>query len=1081
MVYRAFRTMQIIFIIICKCISKSNVSENHSMYIFPQSYYGIGWKNAQYHCEESFGTSLATIITHNDMTNAKNTFQQGYISWANSVNIFFNQVTFPANGSAWIGLYTDVTMHNNWKWITPSCNSSSESNEYLNNNWALNQPDGKPAYDSLLQRFAAKLRFTIYENRSSLSLGFYDDAINYDDATWMYLCNAPISKYLPPKCTRGLKCWNLQETFLNEHSLNDLVAADNSSNRYDFQPPIAYWNRTLFLVGEKEIHYTSIQLFGNEYHWINKKINLINFRSWNLAQRYAQYGSHLFLYVFAFVDDNTSHPKDYILQINLSDLNLTKYVVPYDSIWDKVNQQLKYYCMVAAINHIYILQQSSIIMVFNTNTGQWHTQTLQQPIILPLSCVMGTDDIIYIVEGGTSYYPVLKTVKIDRLSGALYDGTASSINVCVNAQKYVSSVTALNGKMYFQGCDVESWQTLVFDTKTQKFDNTTIDIFVPNINEIPYYRSSQIISIDDNILMSFYLMNGKYPSQTNLSHSYSVKMHFAVTDLVAINLTETLSSYHVWPSDGFAIKYQITDFTNCTGNGFTHNVSLYNKNPLIKVVITLSKNDNCICDCTEYCYCHECYQQFQLGKSLSPNHNNISKLFFVPTMDNMDAVIYPDLIPITLVRCDISFHKLEKVITNEDPLIAIVFRFTLSTSCHSRAGSHKYHLNIRSPYFNISNKLTVYINSNNSGVDITCNIGISNCHYSDEEGTFVIYYATANVKKANFHIIIESNLIDFRVVSPSNYTLQYYIIPSDVDKKYLYLLLLLVLPAIIIGIIFIYCKKQYNNAYVVNKALVLIIGISNFNDDELFLPGVHQNVIDLKQLWKDKYNYEVLICNSDTLCSTKRTVEAFVDRHMTKIHNLPYKAVIVHIISHGSADGFICSDLKEINIDFICHELATAEENSDHHGLIKLIFNHGCRGTANYSCSSSPQSTESRAVFHSKIHIANSDNYNMPSESNLIIVSGNIVGRVLSDAGHFTQCIVESFAQNADRILKVDFNSLFVEIGNDLSKRTNSAELCNVSGTLRYHEVRFDKCQDEMLLNSDKNDIPTGIPYIELN
>eukprot|EP01084_Bolivina_argentea_P131900 232750_1 len=68
--------------------------------------------------------------------------------------------------------------------------------------------------------------------------------------------------------------------------------------------------------------------------------------------------------------------------------------------------------------------------------------------------------------------------------------------------------------------------------------------------------------------------------------------------------------------------------------------------------------------------------------------------------------------------------------------------------------------------------------------------------------------------------------------------------------KYLYLLLLLIIPLIIICSVAIYCKQQYDKAFVVDKSLVLIIGVSQFDKKTDCLPGVKQNVYDLVELWK---------------------------------------------------------------------------------------------------------------------------------------------------------------------------------------------------------------------------------------
>eukprot|EP01083_Nonionella_stella_P203584 742789_1 len=77
-----------------------------------------------------------------------------------------------------------------------------------------------------------------------------------------------------------------------------------------------------------------------------------------------------------------------------------------------------------------------------------------------------------------------------------------------------------------------------------------------------------------------------------------------------------------------------------------------------------------------------------------------------------------------------------------------------------------------------------------------------------------------------------------------------------------------------------YRIKQYMNFVIVDKALVLIIGICHFNADTLSdLPGIELNVNDLRRLWFDTYHYTVKICNENTLKCTKRDILRFIDKY----------------------------------------------------------------------------------------------------------------------------------------------------------------------------------------------------------
>eukprot|EP01084_Bolivina_argentea_P289242 496636_1 len=84
----------------------------------------------------------------------------------------------------------------------------------------------------------------------------------------------------------------------------------------------------------------------------------------------------------------------------------------------------------------------------------------------------------------------------------------------------------------------------------------------------------------------------------------------------------------------------------------------------------------------------------------------------------------------------------------------------------------------------------------------------------------------------------------------------------------------------------------------------------------------------------------------------------------------------------------------------------------------------------------------------------------LSTDSNCVIISGNIPGRAMSDSGNFTKCICDSFKKTLDSMIKADFNTIMTEIGRNLEQMTNHAELCNVNGTLRYNLIRFEKGND---------------------
>eukprot|EP01083_Nonionella_stella_P295264 1003507_1 len=274
-----------------------------------------------------------------------------------------------------------------------------------------------------------------------------------------------------------------------------------------------------------------------------------------------------------------------------------------------------------------------------------------------------------------------------------------------------------------------------------------------------------------------------------------------------------------------------------------------------------------------------------------------------------------------------------------------------------------------------------------------------------------------------------------------------------------------------------YQIKQHMGVVIINKALVLIVGVSRFNDNKLHaLPGIESNVTDLTRLWFDAYHYTVKICNETTLRCTKRDIIRFIDQYKHLLEDTNYKAVIVHILSHGSGDdSFMTSDLKTMQTSFFEHELITTAEFAGHPELIKLIFHHACRGRADYFVDqidkrsnkfSSKFSVELKEIISHKEYEDNKavplrTDYNSllkskqtkaaDAHSNCVVLYGTIENRALSDNGHFTESICKVFGTNSRNPIKRDLYCLIRQIGSDLETRTNNAQICTSKGigTLR--------------------------------
>eukprot|EP01084_Bolivina_argentea_P089718 161829_1 len=265
----------------------------------------------------------------------------------------------------------------------------------------------------------------------------------------------------------------------------------------------------------------------------------------------------------------------------------------------------------------------------------------------------------------------------------------------------------------------------------------------------------------------------------------------------------------------------------------------------------------------------------------------------------------------------------------------------------------------------------------------------------------------------------------------------------------------------------IYRRVQYCKAFIVDKALVLIIGVGKFNDKKLNLPEVKNNIMILSKLWSDSYQYEVHICNQDTLYSMKQDILDFYTEHTKKLEDKSYNGVIVHIVSHGTdKNGFLSSDKKVVPIDFIIHEIQCNTGWSNNSSLIKLLYYHCCRGNANYSTGNKHQVIELRELsthttditrcwFGNEMH---EDDHLRSTDSNFMTVYATVDGRTIGDSGYFTHCIAESFKQNAKRywLFKRSFAKLMTEIGQNVQKKTKQAEIPEIAGTVRFKRIIFE-------------------------
>eukprot|EP01084_Bolivina_argentea_P039519 73034_1 len=1013
-------------------ISKTNKTTDHYYILSKPLSDHIEWFEAERKCEQLYGNTLATIITDEDLVEA--------------VRIINNSLGIYQNISVWIGLYADT----DWKWINGiNCNYTTSGTCIDDVHWGTNQPDGRLVSNvSYLQRFGGVLLVTEQGNDIK-SNTFYDLPFDADPQyNLFFLCNGHDSKYKVRSCT-GHSCWRHEHQFSDHIIESDLVGLDN--------PFMLHWNSTLFIIGNNQVHYSNMKPFVNNYFWHHIQYNENN--AWNNAQFYTQYESSVYIYGTVF-DIDTLYNEVVLVHVDLNTLQTTQ-----ESVGFRENIPMFTKCIVSTENKVYFIQQKRMF-IYSTNTKQLSIGSQFKkniPIFVQqsatTSCILSNDEqFIYIFA---------MTYHLDKyhlmFTAAKYDiATDTIINVknsdkCLTRDGVVTATMARNNKVYFQGCDVAGWKTNVFNTIDDVFENTTVNIMDPSSQYLPYYSGARLVPVADNILRLF------------AKHKNGFVSYSTVTDVVSINLKQTEVMTKVWPTDGFDIQYYINDFSNSSHNSY--GMIFYSNDTQNNINISMilnTCNDSCICNDVKY-KCYSCHKHFDLKSQLTLKDNDIDELIFTPTFDSImynlsTPLIIPNSITIPLQRCIISFTK--PWVVKSETRNSITSSFELSSNCYQRIGRN-FSVNITAVCENCDKswkELIIRIIRNTTECKV-CNPS-EHC-FPCNGNQFIIIYDTHHLNNGGFMLTFVSQTLDLKVMF-INDTIQHDGTKGDIiwKKDYLYSLLILILPIMIL----IYCYTQYMNAVIVNSALVLIVPISNFSQKELHLPGVRANVINLTNLWEIKYKYDVFVCNRRKLYSTKQDVIDFIDQHLQRLKHTSYNAIIVHMISHGTESTLMTSDSKQLPIEFIKHELIDAGNPE----TIKLIFNHDCRGETDHNMkrirSLSPNvitqeqidkeyKHEQRIMPMIHPHINNRKSDDMCQDSNVLIINGNIKGGTMSDSGHFTDCICESFGNNLNKnmIMKADLNTLIVEIGRNLEKITESEEVVNREGTLRYNQIRFDQ------------------------
>eukprot|EP01084_Bolivina_argentea_P125798 222835_1 len=588
-------------------------------------------------------------------------------------------------------------------------------------------------------------------------------------------------------------------------------------------------------------------------------------------------------------------------------------------------------------------------------------------------------------------------------------------------------------------------------------------------------------------------------------------------ELISIDFTNT-SLKNIWPSDGLLLKFNIKNhYTQPTldmysilfsitiknedwdpysneamifGNKSVYTVSIKNWSASIWEISEIVSLD--VSDCTF------CEQPVDLFKFMDGTNMLSNMLSFNLYPYNFHGLIKPAVIIIHLERCNIFLEAdVPKTKNNKDYNIPV--EFNLSQNCYNRIGE-TYIVNITAfgsdsnHYYN--SQLSIQINNNKSTSLQICtfrNVTNSDTCIILQQYSFTIDYILKPYHdysdpswysdKYDTHIFISfsSSMLDiYPPKSPQIFPVISVSLQSEDSTGFTIILLVVCVIVIMcmIGCCFYYgpgCwknHKRYTNAYVVKKVLVLIIGIAQFDDKNKFLDGVRRNVNDLVNLWKN-YKYDVVVCHEKTLYSTKYDVIDFIDKYKTKLEEEYYQSVIVHIISHGFDKGqsFLSSDHKTISMEWIKHELTESaiqcrqlEDVSKNKPVIKVVFNHVCRGDINRQVGKSRGLLDGDIELEEKVDLSEEH----WEDSNFAVVWGNIMDYAVSDVGDFTNCVVEFFGGNISKSKKMHFRELITEIRGELKRRTDGGQICEFSETLIDPSIRFEQ-NTHRKINSDES------------
>eukprot|EP01084_Bolivina_argentea_P034912 64677_1 len=825
-------------------------------------------------------------------------------------------------------------------------------------------------------------------------------------------------------------------------------------------PAIAYYKSNVYLIGKTGIHFKTFDINiespdANINQWYSVMYQngtdiIQNYEI--ISQQYTQHKESLYLWqkhcaefksIMNCIDfdeswsciewgygDTCSAMYSRLLKVDLNDKHIQ--ILQSKSVsLDDSNDDPSLHCIVANSQYVYIIEYDQIAL-YNIMEDKWsEVSNIMSSelgiVIYGHTCAITKDSQFIYIFGGR--YTVTK----DNGQGAQEISIFGNYNVIkynifAETMIYLSetvpkmmyhtkAITAPNGKMYLFGSeqifyndddlfDIEQFEydeTIVFNPFTEQFEYETIDIMYTDGDV--YNSFSTLAVYSDNVLLFYNPL------------AVDSTIYYLITDLVSINFEQTTPKSVVWPSDGFEIKYILSDFSQADTTYYSFifytNSVTNSSNTTIRVYRNSNINECEICH--EYNTCHHCNKSFQLNSVLDPSDGHIKELLFYvsssPINNNNFEILtlpmHPQYISITLERCHISFDDGSVNVVTAG--MAISFKYILSSNCYSRIG-YMFSITISSPTIYISKKLQIEMNNDNTTVTTACKIcetrNDTNCSQC-KNSWFSFVYVNFSIYDAYDTFIIEmkSNTIDLVIDDDDEFFFQFPTElpeskkPSDLNfmtTQNLFLSIggILLLLAILSVCIYVCVKrnliKRYRDEMVVKRAMVVLLAIGDYDsypdDPDKQLLDVHLSNLDIEQdivnLYKlfgpENLNYTIYpkYENLNEFVKTHWTQKELIDLLTSNAKELnakmstddSYDCLIVAISCHGMNRNICTSDYKCVE-KLAVHRLFTTQYPSSRQ--IPRIFLFDCCEGVNQQETErdidSPKGIKSKKQSHTKM------------------------------------------------------------------------------------------------------------------